>query len=749
MSGGLLSAKITADDSEFQAALTRSRAAIKATREQMDAAKKSFMDYGAAGKAVGVALAAAATAAAYFTIKTNLALDALTDVAHQVGGTVAGLQSLQRVGDLAGASTEDLTAAVNGLNNKLGAAVEGSGTAMGALNALGLSAKDLSKMDVDQRLAAIADAIQKSGVSAQQTGAILRDLGIKQASLIPLFQQGGDAIRAARKELDGYGVAISEIDVERIGAANDALKTIELAAKGVATSISISVSPVLQQIGTDFQNAAKDSEGFRKQVQASVDWVMQAAGFIGDAFRGLEIVWETLRGGLQYLKADALNVATAIDRGIANVIDGALSKVNQLIAAANELGGLHIEPFKLANDSDAMQALRKQIEDAYAAAEATDKKIAELAMADLPSNAVAAWYEQAKKASDEFAASAAAAAAAQRGAQNTVSTEDPAASGKRHDAGVDKISSMRSAALGDEEKALAQLQDKYRELNAIVKENPELQQMAAETSAVLLEQYQRQIDTQVAAGKAAHEEWLSQLADRATAIEESTMTEYELLEKKYADEMELLEGALLNDAITRQKYNDIVLAQTRSHEQAVRDMRIKNWDDLKKLNKLSWDAQLSVVSGTLMDMTAALSTKSRTMFEINKAAAASNAAVRIPSMMAGAYDAMVGIPYVGPYLAVAAAAAAGVFGAAQVSAILGTSFGGGGGKGGAANVPSMSTGSVGQAGVSAPPTQPQQAMQVISVEGLGSTDLFSGSMVRELIGKINDATKDGAKLVIN
>lgn len=738
---GLLSVKITADDAQLLAALARARSAVKQTSDQINSGLDSIKKYGAAFTAF------ATGAAAIYIHQTSEMIDAQAKLARNTGGTTAAIQALARAGDLAGVSQEDLAAAAGKLNVTLGKALEGTGPAVGALNALGLSAKKLSEMDTDQRFAAIADAIKNAGITAEQTSAILRDLGIKQQSIQSLIEDGGGAIRDARKEVESFGIAVSEIDAAKIEAGNDAMTSIGLTARGVATQISIQLAPVLQEIGTRFHDAAEGSNGFRDTVIPAMQAIAKAVAYVGDSIQGLNMLWLLVKSGAEYAVADILTLLATIPLEISKQIDFVINDINLLIAAANKVGNLNIPPLKLTADTDTVKAINGTIEQVKETARETEKQLEEMASQTLPSDKVDEFFAAVQKRAND-AAVAVVDSRKKMTEPVVLDTKDPQKKQDQHDKGAEQIASMRAGALPAEEKAVAELQLKYQKLNEIIAQNPELQVQAAEAAAALAGEYQRGIDTQIAAGQEANRAFLDQMTERVKAIEDQNLTEIEMAQKKYDDDQEMLDTALLNGVITQQKYLDISAGQQKAHEDNMRNMKINNWEDLKNLNKLSWQAQLSTVTGTLASITAQMSTKNRTMFEINKQAAAANAAMRIPSMMAGAYDAMIGIPYVGPVVAAAAAIAAGAFGAAQVAAIESTSYGSSS-KTASSGVPSASgsTGAV-DPSTTAQSGQPTPQHQKLSVEGLDGNALFSGDMVKALANKLLDYQKDGGVVVL-
>lgn len=156
----------------------------------------------------------------------------------------------------------------------------------------------------------------------------------------------------------------------------------------------------------------------------------------------------------------------------------------------------------------------------------------------------------------------------------------------------------------------------------------------------------------------------------------------------------------------------------------------------RQLWESGWRGKQRVMSNTLGQMSTLMNSESRKMFEVGKAAAIAQVAVDTPKAAMSAYSAMAGIPYIGPILGAAAAAAAIATGVSQINQIKGQSFGGGSGGGGGAI-----DGGGGAAGA-----EPQEVVQTTNFDVTLQGDNFSGEQVRGLIGAINDETDDNVKL---
>ncbi|WP_291854890.1 hypothetical protein [Bradyrhizobium sp.] len=243
----------------------------------------------------GLGVTAAVAGFLALTKQSFATIDAQAELAYRVGGTISAVQTLGAVADKAGVSSEQLSKSLGLMNMRLAeAARTGSGPAYEALRRVGLSASDLIKLNVDERLAVLADRFEKLGLTAGQQAEVLRAFGIRGQEMINLLEGGGDAIRKTRKDLEAYGVALSTIDGAQVEAANDALKDAKLAITGVANQISVALSPLIGGMARDFADAAKQTGGFRESITQMVDRGVMVLGHLHLAVVGLRREWETL-----------------------------------------------------------------------------------------------------------------------------------------------------------------------------------------------------------------------------------------------------------------------------------------------------------------------------------------------------------------------------------------------------------------------------------------------------------------------
>jgi hypothetical protein len=271
----------------------------RGARESQTALQKVSARMTSVIKASALLAAAAAAAGAALTIglvRSGLkSIDVLAKTSRNIGGTIDGLRGLQIAAGDAGIDQDALNSSMERLNARLGEAQRGTGASAESFRRLGLNAEELVKMDVDQRMAAIADRMQELGLSSSQTADELRQLGIRNTEMVGLMQQGGDAIRAARQEVDDFGLSVSAVDAAQIEAANDAMGRIGRVIEGIKNQLAIAFAPLLKEVADRFNAVAKEAGGFGSHARAAAEGAIIGAGFVGDAIQGVTAAYAAVK----------------------------------------------------------------------------------------------------------------------------------------------------------------------------------------------------------------------------------------------------------------------------------------------------------------------------------------------------------------------------------------------------------------------------------------------------------------------
>src|SRR5690554_121553 len=421
---GGIRVRILGDDSDLQ--------------KKLGDSARQLAKYGAAAAAAG---AAAATA---LTVQGLKAVDAQAKLARSLDTTIDSLKAMQMAAGDAG--IDGLEGSLARLNRRLGAAERGSGAAAHAVEALGLDLQALSGMDVDERMATIADAIRDSGASMQVAARHAQDLGFEQREAAAFFMQGGDAIRAYRGEVEALGLSMSEIDAAKVEAANDAFGAFGDQMEVISQTLAIQVAPLITAVSNMFEDAAKEAGGFGEATSDAFGYVVDAAAFVMDAVDGIKRVFE--------LVADGVIAVWGTMTGFV------LDKIETIVEVLDKLPGID-----MSDQLESIRAFASQTESVVASAVANmnDTLMAPMAGSKFK-EFVAQAKDEAQKAAEEIAAQGLEIPQLGGGRGGEEGDEEEA---EKHRAKIEeRLERIREANMSE----LELLQEKFKQENAVIDE---------------------------------------------------------------------------------------------------------------------------------------------------------------------------------------------------------------------------------------------------------------------------------------
>ncbi|MDT8858482.1 phage tail tape measure C-terminal domain-containing protein [Paracoccaceae bacterium Fryx2] len=209
----------------------------------------------------GIALAAvtaAAAAAGVAMIRSGLeTIGAQADMAASLKTTVESLQVLTWAGELAGVSMGEIEQATKKLTTRLSEAATGSGSAVGALQRLNLTAAELQALPLDQRIVAIQEALNRFVPEAERA-AVASDLFGDRAALA-FLRIDPATLREAAQDMRDFGVAISDTDAAQIERTGDAIAKLGLIWLGLTNRLTAAVTPALEVVANALADMARST----------------------------------------------------------------------------------------------------------------------------------------------------------------------------------------------------------------------------------------------------------------------------------------------------------------------------------------------------------------------------------------------------------------------------------------------------------------------------------------------------------
>lgn len=298
--------------------------------QEMEAANARLAAFSRRVKIAAAAAVAAAAAAGVAMIRSGLqVVDAQTKLAASLGTTTESVQVLARAGDLAGVSMGEIEQATLQLTRRLAQAAQGAGPAVKALERLRLTAEELRRLPLDQRIAAIQEALA-TYVPEAERAAVASQLFGDRAGLV--FSRIDTAtLRQAAADVRDFGVAVSDQDARQIERTNDALSRLGLIWRGLSNQLAVAAAPALEAVANAMAALARTTGPLGLAIKGLFDNIGRLATYAATFAAFMAGRWVA---GMVAAAVSVRGLATALV-----LLRGALIRtgIGALIVAAGEL----------------------------------------------------------------------------------------------------------------------------------------------------------------------------------------------------------------------------------------------------------------------------------------------------------------------------------------------------------------------------------------------------------------------------
>lgn len=227
---------IAASTASFESGMQRVEARLGALGDLA----KSALEFG------GITLTLAGVADAFSNVVDRG--ENLSKVAARLGDTVESMSQLQYAAQAMDIPFQTLTDSLDRFEKGLSQASDGSGKARQALSDLGIDAKKLAALPLDQQLNIIADRIAALPSPTQQTAFAMRLFSDAGADLVPVLSKGAAGIDDLRRRSDELGNTLGGDAAAQLKAAKDAMTDLTVASRGLWTELVTDVAPAITAI---------------------------------------------------------------------------------------------------------------------------------------------------------------------------------------------------------------------------------------------------------------------------------------------------------------------------------------------------------------------------------------------------------------------------------------------------------------------------------------------------------------------
>jgi hypothetical protein len=216
------------------------------TAKGLSSAEQALMRFGAKIGMIGAGMAAfsgAALTGLTAMVKSFAgAGDDITDAMNVTGLSSDFLQTLKFGAADAGVGFDALIGSITKFNNVLAKAAAKGGSVVG------LDAKSLMSLSPDERIKAVADAIESIPDPAMRAKAAMEAFGKAGAKLLPAFEGGAESLNAAMADLKARGLIMSDEDRQAAAEAEGAFLSLSLVLSRVSQVIAAAVAPAFTKV---------------------------------------------------------------------------------------------------------------------------------------------------------------------------------------------------------------------------------------------------------------------------------------------------------------------------------------------------------------------------------------------------------------------------------------------------------------------------------------------------------------------
>ena len=293
-----------------------------------DKFSKSFKALGVAAGAATAALGG--TAAAVFKIAEATAKsgDEIQKMSLRTGVGAETLSGLKHAAELSGSSIGELGTGLRTLAKRANDSSNGLESASRSFEDLGISATnaDGSLKSTDKLLMESADAFANM-TDQTKAAALAQELfGRSGTQLLPMLQQGSDAIAEMSAEAKELGITFDQDAADNAALFNDNMKRLKDTFTGVKQTIGNAVIPIFADLSGTFAEAGKAvvewarnnsdrirafAESLISNIGTAIKFTVKAVALMVDAWRGLKMIWNVLKIALAEFAAYMFGV---IDR---------------------------------------------------------------------------------------------------------------------------------------------------------------------------------------------------------------------------------------------------------------------------------------------------------------------------------------------------------------------------------------------------------------------------------------------------
>lgn len=330
------------------------------------------------------AATAAATGAAILTKSTAESAREIKNLSALIGTSTTSFQKMAAGAKTVGIEQDKLADIFKDVNDKVGDFIQtGAGPLADFFENIapkvGITADQFKNLSGPQALQAYVSGLEKANVTQSEMTFYMEAIASDASLLTPLLRNNSEQFKKLGDEAERAGAILSSTDIETLEQLNKKIIEGEQAFSAMANKIAVELSPQLTGAIEFLQQFGTDAEGLENIVSDSFQGITDAAGFVGDSFRGLEVIFQTLQAAASQSMSGLIGIVglfnddfEAMADEMAKTAEDAWTKVGKTLneplpsealnkwvadnkAAAEAVAAIAVEQNELKNEADIVQ----------------------------------------------------------------------------------------------------------------------------------------------------------------------------------------------------------------------------------------------------------------------------------------------------------------------------------------------------------------------------------------------------------
>lgn len=236
---------------------------------------------------IGTAIAGVLTATGLIVNRAAQTGAQITNLSRNMGTSVGEFQRLAFAAKSVGIEQEKMGDIFRDVQDKIGEFTANGGGPLvdffeNVGSKIGVTIEDFQGLSGPEAMGLYVSSLEKANVSQAEMVTYMEAIASDASLLTPLFANNGAALDDLTSKYDALGIALTDIEVANLNAANVALDQMSSIASGLSTKLGAQLAPIIIDITDRFMKWAEDNPQMLK-VLAGLAAVSAAVLAIGTA----------------------------------------------------------------------------------------------------------------------------------------------------------------------------------------------------------------------------------------------------------------------------------------------------------------------------------------------------------------------------------------------------------------------------------------------------------------------------------